>query len=121
MKFTDMDKLCQMQSGRHFNQIFFVLDTCNEELTPQRLYELSLRITTLKDLRTLATNGLKVPEYNIDSICTDKCDSVNEAALEVLKTWLKMQENRTEAYDNLCNALRKVKMDYYIKDALSKK
>ena len=118
MKFTDMDELCQMQSGRHFNQIFFVLDTCNEEVTPQRLYELSLRITKWTDLRILATNGLKVSEYKIDSICTDKRDSVNEAALEVLKTWLKKQKNRTEAYDNLCNALKKVEMDYYITDAL---
>ena len=80
------------------------------ELTDAMIQSLSERITNEADLQKLATNGLKVEGYVIDSHVTNaRCD-ITLAALKVLKSWRNDQGNSKIAYRKLCDALRNTHM-----------
>ena len=80
--------------------------------------ELSKRITDEGDLRDLATKGLKVPEYTIDTQLRDYRHKINEAAIQVLKDWRKKNPDPYKAYRLLCDALTKAGMRALIYDVL---
>ena len=52
---------------------------------------------------------LKLPEYTIDAALYDKKE-IQSAAHKLLRTWMKKQTNRHEAYTALYDGLRKAKL-----------
>ena len=62
-------------------------------------------------LRTLATVGLQMKETIVDSQLANHRDDINSAAYEVLKEWRNTQVNKTEAYINICKALKHEDVD----------
>ena len=80
------------------------------------LLELSARINSERDLRTLAT-ALKVKGHIIDRHLHNEKD-INEAAFKVLQEWRNRLENPHIAYRILCEALRSVDMAKYISEVL---
>ena len=58
----------------------------------------------------LGVNVLKLPEYTINAALYDKRE-IQSAAHKVLRTWMKKQTDRREAYTTLHNQLRKAKLN----------
>ena len=58
------------------------------------------KITDEQELQHLGLNILKVPANKIDSTLYNKKD-IQDAALEVLKTWYKNQQSKEKAYKSL--------------------
>ena len=80
---------------------------------------LSQEITTVQELRKLATIGLRISDPTIGKNLY-KQDDINETAYQVLLEWRKSQDNHKVAYVNLCKALRhkNVKLNSHIKKVL---
>ena len=68
------------------------------------LLEMAQRITDKKQLQHLGLNILKVSADKLASALYNEKD-IQDAALEVLKTWYDSQESREEAYRNLYTEL----------------
>ena len=68
------------------------------------LFEVAQRITDKKELLHLGLNILKVPANKVDSALHNERE-IQDAALEVLKTWYKNQESTENAYKNLYREL----------------
>ena len=81
------------------------------ELTGAKLVKLSNKITKPSMLRTLATVGLQMKETTVDSQLVNHPNDINSAAYEVLKEWRNTQVDQTEAYTNICLALRHEDVD----------
>ena len=77
------------------------------------VWNLSCRIVTEPDLRTLATNGLKVEEHIVDGhMNTEK--TISLAAQRILKVWRRAQANSRVAHSSLCNILEALSMNLYV-------
>ena len=74
------------------------------------ILDLSRRITSEAELLDLGVNVLNLPEYTIDAALYDKKE-IQSAAHKVLRTWMKKQTNRQEAYTALYDGLRKAKLN----------
>ena len=81
------------------------------------LLNLSRRINSPGQLRTLATNGLGLKLHVLDKHLHNEKD-INEAALKVLREWRLSYRNSAVAHRTLCEILRKVKMSSLICDTL---
>ena len=80
------------------------------ELTDPAILELSKRFTCESELWDLGTHVLKLPENIIQAAHYDKKE-IQDAAHKVLKTWVKQQPSREEAYSTLCTELKKYGMN----------
>ena len=58
----------------------------------------------------LGVSVLKLPEYTIDAALYDKKE-IQSAAHKLLRTWMKKQTNRQDAYTALYDGLRKSKLN----------
>ena len=76
-------------------------------------FNLSKQITTQQELRNLATLGLGVKTYVIDTNLTNERD-INEAALKVIYQWTTSKEDSRAAYTELCVILKRIKWSAYI-------
>ena len=74
---------------------------------------LSRQITTQQELRSLATLGLRVKSYVVDSNLTNERD-INDAALKVISQWATSKEDNRAAYTELCEILKSIKRSAYI-------
>ena len=97
---------------------YFPYVITGRELTDAMLLNISRRISSPGQLRTLATKGLNLKEHVLEKHLHNEKD-INEAAIKVLKEWKVGQENSTVAYSRLCEILRKVKISSLICEALS--
>ena len=79
---------------------------------------LSQEITTVQELRQLATIGLRISDSSIGKNLYKQ--DINETAYQVLLKWRKSQDNHKVAYVNLCKALRhkNVKLSSHIENVL---
>ena len=68
------------------------------------LLEVAQRITDKKELQHLGLKILKVPTNRIDSALYNERD-IQDAALQVLKSWYVDQQSRDEAYRKLYREL----------------
>ena len=84
-------------------------------MTDPRLVNLSNAITQASDLRKLGIQGLHLDAKTVERHITNNRD-ITSAAHDVLFEWLNTQENRRVAYNNLCKALKIVKMKLKIQD-----
>ena len=90
------------------------------ELTDARLVLLSNEITSRSKLRTLATVGLNVDSSIVSTALRNNRDDITEAAHTVLTQWRDSQPNKTIAYKQICEVLRRVKMEILITEMLYK-
>ena len=97
--------------------MLFAVSIDKLELSDPRLVLLSEEINQARKLRRLAVVGLKMDSVVIDSSLQNNTDIV-EAAYHVLKQWRDSQPDRTTAYKQICQALRNVKMEMLITEAL---
>ena len=89
-------------------------------LTEVMVWELSKRITNTTDLRNLATLGLRVPGYIIDTNLTNKKEDINEAVLKVMHEWGKDKNDPFIAYAGLSAALKVAGLNSFIHEVLEK-
>ena len=87
-------------------------------LTDAHLVTLSSMITEPQILWNLAVVGLGMNRATVDSRLNG--NRINDAAYEVLNEWRKTQANETEAYSNMCKALKHkhVKLESFIEEVL---
>ena len=69
-------------------------------LEDAHILELSEKITCDTDLMELGVKVLKLPECKIESAIFDKKE-IQPAAHKVLRSWLRKQSDRHEAYNTL--------------------
>ena len=74
---------------------------------------LSKQIATQQELRNLATLGLGMKSYVIDTNLTNERD-INEAAYKVISQWDESKEDKRAAYTELCDILKRIKRSAYI-------
>ena len=84
--------------------------TAETGLTDEHIVDLSKRITCESELVNLGVKVLKLPKFIIRAAIYNKKE-IQDAAHEVLNTWLKKQENREEAFNNLQSALLENEMN----------
>ena len=82
------------------------------------IIELSRRISSEDDIRRLGVNGLGVPAHIVDNCLRNRRNDLNWATYDMLEAWSRNEESRTQAYTDLCIAVRKVHMDFLIKEVL---
>ena len=75
-------------------------------LTDSAVLDLSKRITNEAELVELGVDVLNLPDHIIDAAVYNKKE-IQSAAHTVLRTWMKKQTNRQEAYTTLCAELRR--------------
>ena len=83
--------------------------TC-ASLTDEHIVNLSQRITCQAELVNLGVKVLKLPKFVIDTAVYNKKE-IQDAAYEVLGTWLKKQNNREEAFSLLQTELQASEMN----------
>ena len=84
--------------------------TAETGLTDGHIVDLSQKITCESELVNLGVKVLKLPEFIIKAAIYNK-NEIQDAAHEVLHTWLKKQSNREEAFNNLQSALLENEMN----------
>ena len=89
----------------------------SRSLTDDMVLEMSLRITSEDELLSLASS---LGEEKMSVTCTLQRlpASVNNAASDVLRNWLRRQKNRNEAFLELLKALMVVGMEVAFHDIL---
>ena len=87
-----------------FNIHYECISSAEVTLEDDHIWDLAKSITSKQQLRDLALNILKIPAKRVDSALYNERE-IQDAALEVLKTWQQGQNNRQEAYRNLYTAL----------------
>ena len=90
-------------------------------LTDEMVLNLSKRLNNTLNLVTLATTGLKIPDYIVDGYINNNPYNIMIAALGVLKHWVRCQLNPYVAYTEMCKALTAAQMPHYIYEVLEKK
>ena len=88
------------------------------ELTDARLVLLSNEITSRSKLQTLATVSLNVDSSIVSTALRNNRDDITEAAHTVLTQWRDSQPNKSIAYKQICEALRRVKIKILITEML---
>ena len=96
----------------------YVIGNGQQGLTDAHLVTLSNMVTEHQTLRNLAVVGLEMNRVTVDSRLNE--NRINDAAYEVLSEWRKTQANGTEAYSNMCKALKHkhVKLESFIEEVL---
>ena len=98
---------CFRQECLCVNEITMNFFSCTvDTLEDLHALNLSQRIT-----RDLGTKALKVPEHIINTALYNHRTSINDAAHDVLCTWLKDQPARQEAYMDLQAGLKRAHMN----------
>ena len=72
---------------------------------------LSQKITSGEQLRLLGINALGLKSAVVETALYDHRTSIREATYQVVSTWLKQQENASEAYTNLITSLQRCQMN----------
>ena len=81
------------------------------------LWNLAKEITNSSQLRTLGLK-LKLGDSKIDTALTNHRYDINDAAYDVLRNWRDSQEDATEAYKEICKALKDAKQNLLISKVL---
>ena len=100
----------------HIIYVVSVLD--QKVLTDARMLLLSKRIHSELDIKRLGVNGLGMEAHVVDKCVRRNTKDLETAMYEVLKAWYITHESRSQAYANLCTAIRKVNMDFLIEEVL---
>ena len=80
-------------------------------LQDEHLLNIAQKVTDYGILRKLAYRGLKLEDHEIQLSITGKQNDVQMAAHELLRIWLKMQNNKEEAFTNLHAALQECQLE----------
>ena len=90
----------------------------SRKLTFGMLRKLSKCIYEEDELMALAGLGLKMSPFEIHRYLVNNPNDFYSATLSLLEDWRETQEDAAAAYRNLCEALERVKMEFYISQAL---
>ena len=90
---------------------FLFISQITENLTDIHVLKLAERVTNVNDLQQLGVEILDLPKYTVDAAVTNSRNSIQSAVYDVLRTWMKRQSTRREAYDTLMKALLENKWD----------
>ena len=82
------------------------------------LRNLSRCINDEDELMTLAGLGLKMSPFDIHRHLVKNPNDFHSATLSLLRAWRGTQEDSVDAYKTLCEALERVRMEFYISQAL---
>ena len=93
------------------------LSYLGKELTAPMVLSLSESLGNKDDLRKLALNGLNMEPHVLQKHITDSRERYTEAAYNLLEDWLKQQVSRRVAYSLLCQAIKKVELNFLIDEA----
>ena len=107
---TEAASLFATDTSEHNSDDEYEMADLTEPLNEEHLVDLSRLIATIRDLRTLGIEALKLPPSIIDSALTNNPRDIHEAAYSVLSEWWKWQEHPVAAFRNLVTALRKCRM-----------
>ena len=91
----------------------FLLCVIVDELTDEKLWELSKHITCASDLHRLCF-ALGISYHELAAVLYAYRDGINVAAFELLRQWQKSQPNSKNAYSAMCKALKEARMPYAI-------
>ena len=83
------------------------------ELTHQRLWKLAPFIQTEEDIDLLA-GYLGIPPFEIKKHLEAELN-IRDAIYKTFRSWFNQQPDRTSAYRNMCEALKKADMIHLIK------
>ena len=86
--------------------------TNEEKLSDVQILELSLWITTEGELENLGREGLNLPDDMIELALWYRQNDTNQAARDLLFTWLSPLEDRVKAYRDVKEALRRCGMNF---------
>ena len=77
---------------------------------------LSQQISSKPELRQLATHGLDFKQNVITTALSDNKDDINGAGLTLINKWSSKYEDKYQAYDDLCQILRKTNRASWINE-----
>ena len=75
------------------------------------MLKIAERVTNVNDLMMLGVEILDLPKYTVDAAVTNHRNSIQSAVHDVLRTWMRRQNTRREAYDTLMKGLLENKWD----------
>ena len=75
------------------------------------MLKIAERVTNVNDLMMLGVEILDLPKYTVDAAVTNHRNSIQSAVYDVLRTWMRRQNTRREAYDTLMKGLLENKWD----------
>ena len=79
---------------------------------------LATKITTKREVNTLAVTGLKLKSTEVRRCLTNNKDDISMAMHDVLIEWNSSYQNKKAAYKVLCKALDDANMSALITEAL---
>ena len=81
-----------------------------ERLEDTHVVALSQRLENFGNLRTLAYRGLELAHYEIEPAINNHPNDIETAAYQIISTWSKNQEDRTQALTKLKTALHECEL-----------
>ena len=106
----------------HCNSVFQVTNglfiTGGKELTDEMLLNVALEINKKSDVLKLGVKGLKMKASQVETSLHKNKDDLTMAMYDVLKTWRASYGDFKVAYVDLSKALKAVKMNSVIQEAL---
>ena len=100
-----------------YNNQFTYNSVGDTELTDTMLWSLAKEITNSTDVRTLGLK-LQLDSSQIATSLTNHPNNINDAAFDVLRKWRDSHEDATEAYKEICKALKDAKQNFLISKVL---
>ena len=76
-------------------------------------------LITTDRLRKLATDGWKINTQKVQRHLQNNQNDIGEAAHSLLTDWRDTQDNKEIAFNNICEALHRVKMPHFVSDLKS--
>ena len=77
-----------------------------------QMVKLSMSITSIAELETLAYYGLNIPVHQVAKHITNNTHDIQSATYALLREWRNSQINSRIAFQNLCQALQRSDMAY---------
>ena len=87
-----------------------------KKLTPEMERNLALCIASESDLHDLGVHGFKLGERIIWAALHNQRALIGAAASEVIKQWVREQEDKEKAYEELVTILRKIGRNAWINE-----
>ena len=79
-----------------------------KELTSKMKNNLAKRIVNTGDLNDLGVNGFGLEDYEVSAALKNNANDINHAARQVINDWSESYEDAFQAYEELCDILRKI-------------
>ena len=92
---------------------FYFSDDTSQQLTEEKIMELSKRFHSLYDLQDLAIKGLNIKSYIVDRHISKHQNNISSAAFSSIREWRNAQLNAGVAHTEMSQALEKINKTFY--------